>query len=86
MTGVSNGYGGGISISYATPDDGWWHAWNYRVTAKTVSDNGVNQSQSTYTYPANNSDRGYLYGENFQIFGVGEATVEPVGIQDGRVC
>jgi len=74
LTQVNNGYGGRITVSYNTPDSLDDHAYNYRVTAKTLSDNGVNQSQTTYTYPTSNSDRGYLYGENFQVFPVGEAT------------
>ena len=64
LTGIDNGYGGSISVAYESAageafDWNNWHAWNYHVTNKTVSDGRSGGYKIVYTYPASVSDRCY---------------------------
>ena len=56
---IDNGYGGVITATYQTPDSGYWHAKNYRVSHRETKDRGTLVSQVNYTYPEDIYDRCY---------------------------
>jgi len=69
LTSVNNGYGGTISLTYETPDDGWWQAWNYRVSQKIVSDGQSGGSKIAYAYTTDITKRCYVDPMNSEAFG-----------------
>ncbi|MGB9593811.1 MAG: RHS repeat domain-containing protein, partial [Anaerolineae bacterium] len=69
LTSINNGYGGVISFAYETPDGGWWQAWNYRVSQKTVSDGQSGGSKVTYAYTPAVDQRCYVDPMNSEAFG-----------------
>ncbi len=61
---IDNGYGGVITATYETPDTGWWHAFNYRVSCQWTKDQGTLVSQVDYAYPESIYDRCYEDDDN----------------------
>ena len=50
LTRIDNGYGGVITATYETKDEGNWHAWNYRLASRQTSDGQAGGSRIDYTY------------------------------------
>jgi RHS repeat-associated protein len=61
LTRIDNGYGGVIEVGYETPDGGHWHAKNYRVAWRQVTDGLGGGWQETYAYSGDSRGRCYLF-------------------------
>jgi YD repeat-containing protein len=58
---LDNGYGGVIEVGYETPDGGHWHAKNYRVAWRQVTDGLGGGGKEIYAYSGDSRGRCYLF-------------------------
>ena len=76
LTTINNGYHGSTVVTYDTPDSGWWHAKNYRVTTMTANDGQSSGYQYAYYYPSELIYRGYDFDDTYgcDYYSSGEET------------